>query len=449
MKRFSIKTRITIWYTSFLTLLLLMILSAMFFISDRFFLDQSRKALYQVVLETSDTLSKGIGHSNLEDISYYQNDVSIYIYDNFGRIIAPREEGRGYVNALLEHNTIKIVSEKNETWMVYDLYSTAGRTPVWIRGTCPISKNYHMILVMIGILVFASPLIIFVTALGGYFITKRAFRTIDEIRKTAEKISGGNDLSQRISDKIPAQDEVKQLALTFDHMLERLYHSFSAEKQFTSDASHELRTPTTIILAQCDYALQKAKTEEERLESIRAIKRQAKKMSTLIAQLLLLVRADNGKIFLEKETVDISELFQIVLEEMEDQAKGGHITIKTEITPEICLTGDQTLLTRLFTNLISNAIEYNKENGLIFCTLFQEDNQCVIKIRDTGIGICAEDLSKIWNRFYRGTHGKNKAGTGLGLAMVKWIVQMHQGSIDVKSEPGKGTEFIIKIPISK
>ena len=153
-----------------------------------------------------------------------------------------------------------------------------------------ISNVYGTISMMSRIALISVPFFLLIASLGGYLITRKAFKPIDQIRQTAEKIEKGTDLTQRINIQNNVDDEVARLGKTFDRMFEKLYRSFQAEKQFTSDTSHELRTPVAIIIAQCEYALQNDNSVDEMRESLKSILNQSKKMSALIAQLLMLLR---------------------------------------------------------------------------------------------------------------------------------------------------------------
>ena len=232
-------------------------------------------------------------------------------------------------------------------------------------------------------------------------------------------------------------------------MLDRLEAAFEREKQFTSDASHELRTPISVILSQADFALANPGDPQETLRALQAIQSQGKKMSALVAQLLELTRADNQTLRLEKEPIDLATLCETVAEELAERADKRGISIECLLQPEVMLEGDQTLLTRMMMNLVSNAISYGKEYGHIWIRLIQKDTGIRLSIEDDGIGIAPEHINRIFDRFYRvdsSRSGAQGGNAGLGLAMVRWIVQAHDGTIQVESEPGKGSAFLVIFP---
>ena len=266
--------------------------------------------------------------------------------------------------------------------------------------------------------------------------------------ETTKRISSQNDLKTRIN-LGKGRDEVYQLANTFDHMLDRLEDAFENEKRFTSDVSHELRTPVSVILTQCEYSLKEDLSTEEMKERFSLILEQSRKMSTLISQLLRLARTEQQQQQLHFETVNLSELAQIIVEEQSDEAAKRNITLKTDIMPDILMLADETMMMRLFINLISNSITYGKIGGETLVSLKSNGNRILGSITDNGIGIAENQLEKIWMRFYQvdpsRTSGKEH-GAGLGLPMVKWIVEAHGGKISVKSKLGIGSTFTFEFP---
>ena len=266
---------------------------------------------------------------------------------------------------------------------------------------------------------------------------------VNKITKTAKEISESKDLSQRINLK-ETDKEISSLAATFDEMLEKLETSFNKEKQFTSDASHELRTPISVILTECEYGEECVEDIDEFKEVIGSIKEQANKMSKLVSELLMISRMDKNKIVLSFEDLNIRELLNCVCDEqIEIQTK--KIELIRNIDENVMGNADRMTLTRLFVNLISNAYQYSPENTKIIVSLTKEKDKVVFSVKDEGIGISKEDQTKIWDRFYQVNSSRlddGSGGSGLGLSMVKWISDMHKGTLTVESELGKGSTFI-------
>ena len=236
------------------------------------------------------------------------------------------------------------------------------------------------------------------------------------------------------------------LAAAFDGMCDRLERSFEAERQFTSDASHELRTPVAVILAECDSLDHGQPTEEDYRQSVDVIRRQGQQMSRLIGQLLHITRLEQGTQKLQLETADLSQLVEVLCEEQAHLApEGTTLTVHTQ--PDLLVNGDVTLLSRLLTNLISNAYRYGKPNGHVWVDLRREDQWAVMSVRDDGIGIAPEDRERIFQRFYQVDAARGKDGSGLGLFMVQQAARLHGGSVTVDSRLGEGSTFIVRLPL--
>ena len=263
----------------------------------------------------------------------------------------------------------------------------------------------------------------------------------------AESISEGRDLSRRLSLK-PGRDEVGRLASAFDQMFERLEQAFEAEKQFTSDASHELRTPTAVILAQCSYMEKYGADPEDYREGIGVIRRQAERMSLLINQLLDMTRLDFGTRKLNTQDTDFSEFLSVLCEEQDTNLR--NIRMETQIEPGIHAQIDPALFARVIQNLLENARKYGREGGFIRVTLRREAESIRLDMEDNGIGIRQEDLSRIWQRFYQANPSRQSgSGLGLGLSMVRQIVQLHGGTAEAESVPDQGSCFTVRLPFSQ
>ena len=292
------------------------------------------------------------------------------------------------------------------------------------------------------------PLIVAATAVMGYLMTRRALKPVGQITETVRKIQRDGDLSRRIC-LGDGRDEIYRMASTFDDMLEQVENGMKRERQFTSDVSHELRTPIAAMLLQCEELLSRRELTPETREGVEMLTRKTRYLSQMISQLLLLSRADQGRARLSLELLDFSELTAMAAEEAQDAGREKRITVQAQIEPGLWLRGDETLLIRMWMNLLSNSISYGKEGGHIWISLSQEERYVRAEVRDDGIGISPQDLPHIWERFYQADQARSREGSsGLGLAMVQWIVQAHSGSISVRSRPGEGTAFVFRLPLA-
>ena len=227
----------------------------------------------------------------------------------------------------------------------------------------------------------------------------------------------------------------------------KLQTSFDNEVQFTSDVSHELRTPISVIMSQSEYGKKCISSIEESKNIFDIIFKESKKMSILVSQLLILARMDKGHQKINLEEVEIGELIEISIESQKLLAKEKNIEIISNIQENIYSLVDETMIMRVFNNLISNSISYGKENGYIRVYLYKDENNIITKIEDNGIGISKENLEKIWIRFFQVDPSRTTENSGLGLSMVKSILEAHKGHISVESELNKGTTFTLYLPI--
>lgn len=448
MKRLSIKFKVTLWYTIFMTILAILVISLLFKMSNNQISSLSQRNLTEVVLDSLEDIRYDEKNNKLDfDIDFFEDEVYLSVYDMNQSLIYGRVPRDFLNNVDFTSEHIQTVNDMGMEWYVYDiLVEVNGYGNVWVRGITSISSAGSAMNTMIHLSVIVFPFLVLFIAVGGYFITKKAFRPVMQINDIAKKISDGNDLSKRIQ-LGNGTDEIHQLAHTFDGMLDRLQTSFESEKQFTSDVSHELRTPTSVIISQCEYALENATSLDDAKESLSIILGQSKKMAGLISQLLTLARTDKGTQALHFEEVNLSDILEVVVEDQKDLAKGKEISIKTEIEPDIMYTSDETMIMRLFINLISNAITYGKHGGNIWVGLSLKGSTIIGYVKDDGIGIPKDKISKIWDRFYQvdpSRTSNKEGGIGLGLSMVKWIVNAHGGTIEVDSVLNEGSTFTFK-----
>lgn len=449
MKRFfnnsSIKLKIGLWYMGIMILLVFSSLAIVFYISENIIHSSVRTYLKDVVIHRIDYLTIKNGEIIIDsNFDTMIQNVEIAIYDkDFKFLYGNSPNGFEMDNRKSKDDKIMIIRSNNQKWYVYNKTIELGDYgKVWIRGVMPNIGQSSAIETVIQISFVILPFFLILSAIGGYIITKNAFTPIEKIRKIAEKINEGNDLSQRIN-LGKGDDELHTLANTFDVMFDRLQTSFENEIQFTSDVSHELRTPITVILTQAEYGKDSISSVEDAQKSFGIIEKEGQKMSKLVSQLLTLARMERGKQKLNIENINLSELLEIIIEIQTLSAKTKNIKFVTKIMPEIYANIDEMMIMRVFTNLISNAISYGKQNGTITVELFLQENRIVSKISDDGIGISEDKLDKIWLRFYQVDPSKNGDNSGLGLSMVKKIIELHKGEIFVESELGKGTTFTI------
>lgn len=450
MKRLSIRLRVTLWFTALMSLLAILVLIFLYLAGQYSVQTSMQNQLVNTITSSLDEIEYDDGAIEPDDdLDYFIGGVYLSIYDAEGRLLYGRIPS-AYNGVLpFRDQTLQKFSEKGLVWSIYDVkYDVSGYGTVWVRGILSSEGASSAFSTLFRLACISLPVLVLLAALGGYCLICRAFRPVRHIIESAEQIGSGNDLSLRIGLE-EGNDEIYHLAETFDRMFDRLEDSFSRERQFTSDASHELRTPLAVILSQCDYSLSGRQTETEYMQALETIQTQAGKMSALIAQLLTLARADRGQDKILRETLNLSNLAEMVVLQMEESAQEKNITIHTDLVPDLTIQGDETMLMRLLLNLMENGIKYGRAGGNLWVSLDRRDDTIYGTVRDDGIGISSEHLPKIWDRFYQAdpSRSSTRDGVGLGLSMVKYIVQAHGGTITAESTPGVGSVFRFDLPV--
>jgi signal transduction histidine kinase len=277
---------------------------------------------------------------------------------------------------------------------------------------------------------------------GGWWLASRAIRPIKDISSTAAKISAG-DLSQRIMSS-DTENELGQLALVLNSTFARLEAAFAQQKQFASDAAHELRTPIAVMLTQTQSTLNRDRTPEEYRQTLEACQRAAQRMRRLIESLLELARLDAGQETMKRLPFDLSETAKDCVEAIRPLAEERQIKVECELPPVECF-GDPDRLAQVVTNLLTNAVNYNQSTGFVRIEARTHNGSAFLTVSDTGQGIPADELPHLFKRFYRADKARTDGRSGLGLAISKAIVEAHGGTIEVISELGKGTSFTVRL----
>ncbi|MDH4127615.1 MAG: HAMP domain-containing histidine kinase [Spirochaetota bacterium] len=297
-------------------------------------------------------------------------------------------------------------------------------------------------------LLIAIPISIFVTGLGAIKIVKISLKPLGIFSLSIEKINHKN-LDERIK-KEKQVKEIKSLTQSFNEMLDRLQKAFKVEKQIISDASHEFKTPISVIRMQCEIMLQKERSVSEYIEALNIIKSSADNMKRLTSSLLSLAKLDSGFLtYPSFKSILLNNILDKTVQLLSNYANERNININLNSKSNVKIDCSQDRLTEAFVNIIENAILYNKNGGSVNISTSETKNNVSIHVEDTGIGIKEDSLTRIFDRFYRDSDTINIEGTGLGLSIASAIIESHNGSINVKSELGKGTTFTVNLPIIK
>ena len=447
MKRLSIQLRVTLWFALGMLLLAAVAMAAVLPISETVRRGAARQRLLELVERNADQVEFEFGVLDIdEDFIVYSDGVYLTAYAEDRALLAGELPPGFVIEEPFENGALREVVWEDAKYFYYDrLVANEGLPNIWVRGLVQEEKSAGAAGAFLSAALRALPGLALLAALGGYVMTRRALRPLDKLRRATEEVSSGEDLKRRV-DIGPGQDELHRLADTFNEMLARLEASFEAERQFVSDASHELRTPTAVILAQAEYALSQ-ENPAEYAEALESIARQAGKMQKLVQSLLLLTRLERGMEEMPLEPLGLSALLTEICGDFELTLECG-ITLETRIAPGITVSGNRELLSRLVLNLLGNAVRYGRAGGYIRVTLEQGATSVVLRVKDNGVGIAPAHLEKIWQRFYQADPARSQ-GSGLGLSMVRNIARLHGGSVGCFSREGQGSEFELRLPLMK
>jgi heavy metal sensor kinase len=277
---------------------------------------------------------------------------------------------------------------------------------------------------------------------------RRALRPLDEIASGAERIT-----SRNLSERLPAVhsgDEIERLSLALNRMIARLDESFQYIRRFTADASHELRTPLTVLRGELEAMAQHQRLNEEMRDTVGSSLEETERLTKIVESLLAISRLDAGEAQVERIRFDLTELAATTTEQMRLLAEDKNINLEVETNGVVLFEGDPARIKQVIVNLVDNAIKYTPEGGEVRVRVRAENGHAVLLVEDNGVGISAEAMPHVFERFYRADKARSRqmGGAGLGLAIVKSIVTAHGGQVTVESDEGRGSRFCVSLPRS-
>lgn len=442
----SIKIRITAWITLMMLLLAAMTLVFVLVVNHNAITDDPAGRLVKVVQGNVKDVEFDRGKFEWDDLSMYSGGVYCMFYDAGGAVLNGVQPQDLTPDTDFTPNVVRTVSGSDgRNYYVYDSYVDMDVTGLWVRGMISADDRSGVMHTIIVLTATLLPVLLVITIGGGWLIAWSAMRPMEKILTAVDGISAGEDLSARLNMQRGPR-EMRRLSAAFDRMFARLEASFNAERQFTSDVSHELRTPITVILAECDRAKRKAYTREDFLESAGVIEQQGEHMSQLVQALLGLTRMQHGTDKYPMQHMDLSELVSACCDEC-PPPPDSHAEVTRDIQPGIQAACNAGLMSRVVVNLLQNAYKYGGDGVHIRVSLHENgDGRAVLRVADDGPGIAPEDQDKVWQRFWQADPSRSEdGGSGLGLAMVREIVQLHGGSVGLESSPGKGSVFSVTL----
>lgn len=314
-----------------------------------------------------------------------------------------------------------------------------------------IAKPTQSALELLGSVLLALPVIVGLSIYGAYRIAGRVVEPLETITSEVAAITDGRSLHRRLPE-VTGNDEMARLSAQLNSMIERLETSFGALRRFTADASHELKTPLTVMRADVERAMHSPPNSTEQLVALEEALQETTRMASLVESLLTLARADEGRFDLHREPVDLEPIARDVLETALILGEDAGLEVTMSVVQNATVNGDATRLRQLFLNLITNAIKYTPRGGQVELALVRSDSEATFSVSDTGIGIAAIDLPHVFDRFFRGDRVRSRlderGGFGLGLSISQWIAQAHGGSLAAQSRLHRGSTFTVTLPLA-
>ena len=303
---------------------------------------------------------------------------------------------------------------------------------------------------LVGTMLVIAPFLMLAAVGFTWKLAGKAFEPVDRMINEVEAITDGRSLHRRLAVE-GAGEEFARLAMTLNQMMERLETSFGALRRFTADASHELKTPLAVLRVDVERAMSPSTTTQERMVALEEALQETTRMADLVASLLTLARADEGRFDLVREPVELEPLVREVFETAVILGEDAGLDVRLPIVENAWVLGDATRLRQLFLNLVTNAVKYTPRGGTVEVTLLRRERTVTFAVRDTGIGISAGDLPHVFERFYRADRARSRTsergGFGLGLAISQWIAEAHGGTIAVRSRLARGSTFTVTLPL--
>lgn len=460
----SIKIRLTVLYTLVLVFILTLFGGAVYFFSEATLLNDIDLDLKDIAMQLRDqTEAVALGDVAVlslpeEELDVFQSATNFFvILDANGAIKARSGNLADYnYNKLLDPNgaadqeRFNIVPHDDRSLRVLTepLYvdldgerRLVGHLQVarLLDNQVAVMDHLRLILILTGLAAVSLSLFL------GALVINRLLQPLDNMTEAALQIMKAGDLSRRLPDP-GRRDEIGNLTMVLNRNLERLERLFHARQRFLADVSHELRTPLTTIRGNVDLMRRIGEADPEILD---VVQEELERMTRLVGDLMLLARADTGGLPIQRQSVELDTLFLDVYRQVRSIDHDVQITV--EEVDQVGVLGDSDRLKQLILNLVDNAIKYTPPGGKVMMSLSKEDGRSELVVKDTGIGIPAEDLPHIFDRFYRVDKARTRVqgGSGLGLSIAKWIVEAHNGRIEVESEVGKGTTFRVYLPVLK
>ena len=464
----SIRFRMALWYAALLAGALSLFGAATYIGLERYLQRSLEESLIKQARSIGDVLLVNINQSG-ED--YVDNEITEHYSPEInGRFIrvtradgkqifvsGPPKDGT-FDPAIVPPSKLRVtqafsreveMSDGHELLLHGLPYRATDGTQFLIEVAAPYNQIESVLRGLLLTLALGLPLIVTLAIGGGYLLMRRALRPVDEIRQKAAQIT-----SRSLSERLPVihtGDELERLATDLNRMIERLEESFQQINRFSADASHELRTPLTVLQGELEAVAQKGQSlPTEVRDTIGSALEEIQRLSKIVEGLLAISRLEAGEARSQPEPLDFAELARSTADQMRLLAEEKHISLIADGTGPVEVEADPSRLKQVVVNLLDNAIKYTPEGGKVTITVAQRDAHAVLEVADTGLGISANDLPHVFDRFYRAdkTRSRQMGGTGLGLSIVRSICLAHGGQVTVNSTEGRGSLFRVELPLA-
>lgn len=460
----TLRARLTLWYTALLSGMLAFLGATALVLLDRSLREHVDASLLSVAHAIAES-ARGPAPLGADLDELLQSLLGSALTERFFRLLDPfgrpdpRVSPRNRVQFPLSLEALRNAADGRETYqtLVLPALSTSplrlltlpviehGRVIHLVQVALPLESVETARSRFMLILMLLAPLALSGAAGGGWFLARRALAPVDAMVETARKIEA-EDLSRRI-EPVTEHEELGRLAGVLNDMLARLERSFNAVRHFSADAAHELRTPLTILKGEIEVALRSPSPEEGYRRVLSSCLEEVDRLSALVDDLLFLARSDSGAVKPPQTPVNLAEVLVEIAPALQALAEPAGISCTITSPAALWVHGNASMLFRLVFNLGENAIKYTPAGGMVEIILHQRAREAILEVRDTGPGIAPEEQGRVFDRFYRGDPARGRGGTGLGLALVRSIVLMHNGRISVESTRGQGSCFRVTLPL--
>lgn len=450
----SLRTRLTAWYSVLLVLTVAVFSAAVLWLHWRLLLEQFDEGLTSISATATNVVEEELGE--LHDLGpaaaemaavVHPSGYVVQVLDGSGspiqKVSQPLPLPADVRSPGFTGVTRTLVAADGREWRVTVRGKTVDRFHYLVAVGAPLDDANEQWRTLFRACLIGIPLALVLAAGGGLWLGRHGLRPLTSMGAEAQAITA-TTLETRLT--VPAAAELEQLAVSFNTVLDRLGSALSTQRRFMADASHELRTPISIMRTAADVTLSRAARDEgEYREALAAVSQQASRLTRLVDDMLVLARADGGGYPVVLASVNLAALVSECVGEQRPRADDKGITVRTSLEP-VMLKGDEALLRRMLSNLLGNALKYTPRGGSIDVSLEREEGEVVLRVADTGPGIPAEDRERVFERFVRLDPARGAGGAGLGLAIARWVAEAHSGRVRIVSSGSGGSVFAVSLP---